>query len=494
MAAALPGVPFSTKGDVWLPDLAAFLWAELSRGPTPRWRNAWSDGHGPPRTEEQTALFLAAEGIGWRRAFRDAGGWAPPAVLDDLARALAATAADGTPALLRLLVALDRACEGLSLVEPRDTASTEAIRDYWWSRADGNLARFGTVQVLRKATKVPSSGAALSYYLKNFTILDGAGVSTYEVAAVPLAESTRLSSRPGAPSRELTLAFVPVLDDSTDATFHPVNRASSMRFALELNAAKQARFRDEAPDLVRRLEGAGVELALLPETCLDEASVDALRLALVSNFAERKGTPNLRLVLAGRLRPRENAVVALSGSGQTLLVQHKQRPWTLDAFQQSRYGLANAFLHETQVVERTEDIELSQPPSIWALDDPGFGRLVILICEDLARCDPARGVAVALGPTHVVSPVMDASLASGRWACAAAAALVDEPGARVFVVNSLFLSALAVRGAGTGSSTIDGGGVGHVAHPDYKVREKLPPIFSQRFMTSFEFQMVKFPV
>jgi hypothetical protein len=174
-------------------------------------------------------------------------------------------------------------------------------------------------------------------------------------------------------------------------------------------------------------------------------------------------------LLVGVLAARRNEVRAFSGAGHRLLVQSKQQPWRLDVRQQQRYGIVDDLRGDGPAVDRDEDLQL-EARRISGLDDPGFGRLIVLICEDLQRCDPARRIAVDIGPTTVVAPVMDYALRADRWAAAAAAQLANEPGARVLVVSSASLTALARR---------DGGahpwppGVGWVASPSWQEHREL---------------------
>lgn len=454
-------------GRVWIADAIAWLWEDLcSHGG--RWRGAFNLGMAPPRDEIATIDLLGPDGTRWRDMIRPASGWLPAQVLHE-ASSPVARSEEETLTRLRLLVALDRACEGLNLIESRITPELAPLMDHWETH-HGNLAKHADAVVLRKANREIPGGASLAHYLRNVTPLGQAARGAYEVRAVSVPERGRRLDR----TRPLRVAFVPTLDEVDDVAFQPVRRGGALRFSVRLDAGKQARMAARMSDLITSMELDGVEVALFPETCAEASLVEALRQALFANHRACKRAPGLRLVFVGRLDSgaQENAVVVLSGAGQTLLVQRKQQPWRLNAFQQARYGLQDVLLEATRPVDRDEDILLSQPPMMCVLDDPGLGRIAILICEDLARCDPARRIATDVGPSYVIGPVMDFSLEPERWACKAAEALAGEPSAIVFIVNS---SVLTLRHNRTHPAIAHDKvpGVGYVHHPFYEASKSL---------------------
>ncbi|HEU5060554.1 MAG TPA: hypothetical protein VFU21_28680, partial [Kofleriaceae bacterium] len=413
-------------GHAWLPETVAWLWAALQPD---LWRRAYNAGFAPPRTPAQLAELLDELGFAWRDEARALGGRLSPALLGEVAR-LAAAGPEETRALvyLRFLVALDRACDGLSLRAPRIAAHLEPML----ARRDerGNLAPASQSVVLRRDAPNPSGGAALGYYLDNLAVLDAASLAGYRLQVNGLPDACRLATRPGGP--RLRVAFVPVLRAADQVRFRPVQVGSDPRFTIDLAREHQEAVKSGARDLVAALERERVHIALLPETCVVGEVAEAFRAALVENYAAEAGEPHLRLLVVGVLAARRNEVWGLSGAGHRLLVQTKQQPWRLDVRQQERYGIVDALRAEAAPCDRDEDLQL-EARRISAADDPGFGRLIVLICEDLQRCDPARRIAVDIGPTTVVAPVMDYALTAERWAAAAAAQLANEPGALVMV-------------------------------------------------------------
>jgi hypothetical protein len=81
---------------------------------------------------------------------------------------------------------------------------------------------------------------------------------------------------------------------------------------------------------------------------------------------------------------------------------------------------------------------------LFVLDDSTFGRLAVLICEDMKRVEPARLPVARLGAKLVLALVMDGDLAPAshpqRWEWTAAMQLADEPGSTVLVANSTVLT------------------------------------------------------
>ena len=463
MSAAFEGLAREPGGQAWLPETVAWLWAALQPD---LWRRAYNAGFAPPRTPAQLAELLDEAGFAWRDEARALKGHLSRALLADVDRQAAAGSEDLRALVyLRFLVALDRACDGLSLRAPRIAPHLEPLL----ARRDdsGNLAPASQSVVLRRAAPSPSGGAALSYYLENLAVLDATSLAGYHLEVGGLPDACRLATRPGGP--RLRVAFVPILRAAEHVSFRPVQVGGDPRFTIDLSPEHQKAVKESARDLVERLERERVHVALLPETSVLPEVAEAFRAALIDNYAAQDGEPHLRLFVVGVLAARRNEVWGLSGAGHRLLIQTKQQPWRLDVRQQERYGIVDDLRGGGAPCDRDEDLQL-ETRRISAADDPGFGRLIVLICEDLQRCDPARRIAVDVGPTTVIAPVMDYALRADRWAPAAAAQLANEPGALVMVVSSASLTALARRDGGSHPWPP---GVGWIASPRFPEQRRL---------------------
>jgi len=132
------------SGRVWLPDAVAWLWAALSSGSPALWRSAYDAGLGPPRTVEDVADLLGRDGVRWRAQARAGHGWLPAELVAELEGL-----PQGPQLWLRLLVALDRACDGLALHEPRLVPELAEIAEAGILDERGNLARSGDTRSLR---------------------------------------------------------------------------------------------------------------------------------------------------------------------------------------------------------------------------------------------------------------------------------------------------------------------------------------------------------
>src|SRR4029077_8941218 len=113
--------------------------------------------------------------------------------------------------------------------------------------------------------------------------------------------------------------------------------------------------------------------------------------------------------------------------------QHKHHRWCLDADQIQQYHLGPRLL----------------PSKRWweAIDIPERTRLFIraaenltvcpVICEDLARIDPAADSVHAVGPELVVALLLDGPQLDTRWPARYASVLAGDPGSSGLSVTSL---------------------------------------------------------
>jgi len=128
----------------------------------------------------------------------------------------------------------------------------------------------------------------------------------------------------------------------------------------------------------------------------------------------------------------------LSAGGSRQIVQtirEKHHRWRLDEPQIEVYGLGRQL---TPRVLWWEAIEItSRALDVVALRTGAT--MSVLICEDLARVDPCQGAVRAIGPSLVVSILMDGSQLATRWPARYATVLAEDPGSAVLTVSSLGL-------------------------------------------------------
>jgi hypothetical protein len=108
--------------------------------------------------------------------------------------------------------------------------------------------------------------------------------------------------------------------------------------------------------------------------------------------------------------------------------QNKHHRWRLDRAQTDRYGLR--FDEDPSNTQWWEDIDVSkrQLPFFALRKDMS---LATLICEDLARTDPAMTAIRAVGPNLVVALLMDGPQLAVRWPGRYATVLAEDPGSAV---------------------------------------------------------------
>jgi hypothetical protein len=113
--------------------------------------------------------------------------------------------------------------------------------------------------------------------------------------------------------------------------------------------------------------------------------------------------------------------------------QYKHHRWQLDRTQIRRYGLSSILRPD---LTWWESIKIpKRRVSFLNVGD----RMTIshLICEDLARQDPIAELVRQVGPTLVVSILMDGPQLKNRWSARYATVLSDDPGSSVITLTSL---------------------------------------------------------
>lgn len=114
------------------------------------------------------------------------------------------------------------------------------------------------------------------------------------------------------------------------------------------------------------------------------------------------------------------------------LIQFKHHRWHLDREQIVNYQLGGCL-----PVSRGcwENIEL--PRRLLHFVTIDWMTWSVLICEDLARQDPAADLIRAVGPNLLIALLMDGPQLSGRWASRYASVLAEDPGTSVLTLTSL---------------------------------------------------------
>ena len=132
------------------------------------------------------------------------------------------------------------------------------------------------------------------------------------------------------------------------------------------------------------------------------------------------------------------AIISLSRPGRRI-EQPKHHRWRLDASQIATYGLAS-ILDPNKTW--WEGIEV-QDRKLWFVSFRQWLCTCVLVCEDLARLDPAGQVIRAVAPDLVIALLFDGPQLTNRWPAYYATVLTDDPGSSVLTVTSLGMSKLS---------------------------------------------------
>ncbi|CAK0578392.1 Uncharacterised protein [Burkholderia pseudomallei] len=124
--------------------------------------------------------------------------------------------------------------------------------------------------------------------------------------------------------------------------------------------------------------------------------------------------------------------VAANRQSVALGSHSKHHPWCLDVAQIRRYGLSNLFHGDRARWWEQIDVSQRRLPFFAIRDDLC---MTVLICEDLARSDPAMPVVRSVGPNLVIALLMDGPQLAARWPGRYATVLADDPGSSVLSIT-----------------------------------------------------------
>ena len=401
----------------WPPDRIS-SWADAVTDAGRRW-SAWVD----ERSGELPDLITAAWEI-----LRDAA----ERPLDHLTDASDWRACE---ALLTLHAIADEASAGTGIA----LTSSDGHGTLYRARARELLARSGSVsrlpsQALRVLPKVRTAPHGTSpRVLSRYVGAHPPGVET-RWHKVP---TRRPGTDPQAQHANFLLLPWPLRVRASD--FHPVEGsihsltnepygffefAPSGELDLELIDRTLAAARDEVDN---------VDVVVMPENAVDEGEIEGLEALLAGH--------NVRGLIAGirrQRRPRgqfsRNWVHLAASTGEEWLhiQQNKHHRWSLDQAQIDQYHLGGS-LHPH--IRWWEAMDVPRRAIHFVEGGDGV-TLAAVVCEDLAEIDEVADVLRSVGPTIVVTPLLDGPQLSSRWAARYAGVLADDPGSAVLTLTS----------------------------------------------------------
>ena len=338
-------------------------------------------------------------------------------------------------ALLTLHAVADEACAGMGVSVEGTPATGCALR----GRArellarTGSLARVGRpgVRVLPKVL-TPAGGISLRS-LARYACVRGPGVAAvwHKVPA----------QRPGLDPRRqpANILLLPWPLRVRDSDFRPVEasakRAEREPFGFfEFDPAE--RFDLDVLDrvLTAALDDVDVvDMVVLPESAVPEDMVADVEAVLARHrvgalVAGVQDTGHSAGDLPGNW---VHLGVALGGCWWHYR-QNKHHRWSLDESQILQYHLG-ATLDPT--LRWWESMEVPRR-SIQFLELGGGITFVAVVCEDLARLDAVAELLRTVGPTLVVTVLLDGPQLASRWTARYASVLADDPGSAVLTLTS----------------------------------------------------------
>jgi hypothetical protein len=457
---SVSGIPFAEELVDWPPDVFAFTEVILERSQACRFVLSRPEAFDwPPSRIPAWPVTVTDEGRQWSAWAEDSSRGGLPDVLLEEWRLLCERAdtpldllAEGNDwrlceALLTVHAIADEACAGLGV----PINSSDGKGCLYRARGRELLARTGTLsqihpQLLRVLPKVRTSpnGTALGSLSRYACVhRPGAMVQWNKIPARHRGTDARASHA------NLLLLPWPLRVRETD--FKPVNGP------LQHYAGEPFGYFAFAPaekldlDLVSRtIEAAcdeveSVDVVCFPESAIDESEVEGLEAVLedhsvtmlITGVRGRATGPGrfprnwVHMGVSPGLEKGERLSKA-SGVCWFHVRQNKHHRWMLDEQQVFQYHLGGA-LHpqvrwwEAMDVPRRslQFVELGEDITIAAL-----------VCEDLAQIDDVAEVIRSVGPTAVVTPLLDGPQLTSRWAARYASVLADDPGAAVCTLTS----------------------------------------------------------
>jgi hypothetical protein len=204
-------------------------------------------------------------------------------------------------------------------------------------------------------------------------------------------------------------------------------------------------------DLVGRVIDAArdevdsVDTVMLPESAIDEDEVNdlealldrhgvALLIAGVRQRSRQPGQLPGNWVHMGVTPRLEKGVSRASATGEQWIHirQYKQTRWSLDEAQILQYHIGGA-LHPH--IRWWEAMDVPRRRIQFIEHGDGIA-IVSLVCEDLAQICEVAQVIRSVGPTIVLTPLLDGPQFNSRWAARYASVLADDPGSAVLTLTS----------------------------------------------------------
>jgi len=350
-------------------------------------------------------------------------------------------------ALLTLHAIADEACAGLGVA----LDSSDGRGCLYRARGRELLARTGSLarikpHFLRVLPKVrmPPNGTSLRAFSR-YACIHNPRVEArwYRIPA------RRSGTEPGVRHANLMLLPWPLRVRESD--FHPlegsVQRLGKEPYGFFEFSPSEKLDLDLVGSLIlaARDEVDSVDVVMLPESAVDEGDINDLEelldrfgvVSLITGVRQRSpqsGRFPANWVHIG-ISPRLEKSSSLPGSTREQwfhIRQNKHHRWALDEGQIYQYHLGGA-LHPHVRWWEAMDVPRRMVQFVELGDEIV---LVSLVCEDLAQIDDVAEIIRSVGPTLVITPLLDGPQLNSRWAARYASVLADDPGSAVLTLTS----------------------------------------------------------
>ena len=431
----------------WPPDLFALTDVILGRSEAYRFAMSPPGAVGwPPEDSPGWAEAVVDAGRRWSAWVEDGSGdipdllareWKVVRAAADLPLAHLSEARDWRvcEALLTLHAIADEACAGLGVA--LDGTGGQGV--VYRARGRELLARTGSLarmpaHLLRVLPKLrtPASGSSV-HVLSRYAAVHGPGVEV-RWHKVP---GRRAGNQADTTGVNYLLLPWPLRVRETD--FRPVPGSAHTLTGESFGFFQFAPTESLDLDLVDRMlvaaldEVGTVDVVVLPESAVDQSEIDGLETmlarhgvtTLIAGVRQRSPEP-------GRHPANWVHIAIWIGDQWVHIRQGKHHRWSLDEGQIYQYHLGGA-LHPH--IRWWEAMEVPRR-SIQLIDVGERATFVSLVCEDLAQIDDVSNVLRSIGPTMVITPLLDGPQLSSRWAARYASVLADDPGSAVLTLTS----------------------------------------------------------
>jgi hypothetical protein len=443
--AELSGSEMSDATLEWPADIFALVGTVLTRTHAYRFAVSPPSGHRwPPHGAETWNGTICGAAEGWAAWAEEPEGPPPSLVADawsvlrDGAAATLEDIADGVDwrvceALMVLLAASDETCAGVA-------AALDPMRESGYrfrARADELLARTGSLSRLpthrlRVLPKVRTPPGGISFRsLTRYLCLRGpiVDVAWHKVPA----------RRAGLGQQQTNLLLMPwplrIRQRDFQPLFGSVHRGENEPFGVFEYAPTEPFDLDLVERTIRAAldEVDAVDAVAFPESCVPVSELEPLE-ALLARYGVTVLLAGARETTTTRERMPANWVhlgVHVGGCWAHYR-QNKHHRWFLDESQINQYHLAGA-LHPS--VRWWEAMEVPRR-SLQFLELSEGLTLVAVVCEDLARMDEVAELVRDVGPTLVVTILLDGPQLATRWTARYAGVLADDPGTAVLTLTA----------------------------------------------------------